>query len=406
MRVQRLRLIDFRGSGEAYLDFEPRSTTLIYGDNGCGKTSILDALAIMVSRLIGRIRTEHGTGRFFTEYDVTNGKAYTQIEITVLFEGKSVSWTVVKRRKGTKKQTITNQQQLQELVQQVHKNLDSSPDDYNLPIAVYYDVNRAVLDIPKRIRKRHLFDQLAAYDLALSGKRNDFRVFFEWFRSQEDIENEEKSRRKDLEYKDSQLQAVRDAIYRLIPGFSDMRVERKPHRMVVTKSFEDNYKTQELYLNQLSDGEKCLLALVGDIARRLAIANPGLDQPLHGSGVVMIDEIDLHLHPSWQRNVLPRLEGTFPNIQLIATTHSPQVLSSVKSDRVFLLHTSGEGLEVSPARSPYGSDTNRILEEVMSVSERPETVKRDLRKLFQLIAEGAYREAQETADEARSRNWS
>ena len=92
---------------------------------------------------------------------------------------------------------------------------------------------------------------------------------------------------------------------------------------------------------------------------------------------------------------LPRLEGTFPNIQLIATTHSPQVLSSVKSDRVFLLHTSGEGLEVSPARSPYGSDTNRILEEVMSVSERPETVKRDLRKLFQLIAEGAYREAQE-----------
>jgi predicted ATP-binding protein involved in virulence len=393
MRVKRLVLQDFRGIQDASLYFEPASTTLIYGDNGCGKTSILEALSIMVSRLIGRIRTERGTGRFFTEYDITNGTTYTSNEITILFDGEEISWRVVKHRKGGDKQKITHQQDLKELARRVQERLQRSPAS-GLPIAVYYAVNRAVLDVPIRIRKKHGFEPLAAYDLALSGKRNDFRSFFAWFRGQEDIENEEKSRRRDLDYRDPQLEAVREAIYRLIPGFSDLRVERKPLRMVVTKSFGESHDYQKLFINQLSDGEKCMLALAGDIARRLAMANPSLDQPLQGRGIVMIDEIDLHLHPGWQRNAIPSLETTFPNIQLVATTHSPQVLSSAKSSNVFFARSSEKGIEIAPVRNPYGSDTNRILEENMSVPERPEPVKRGLRRLFQLIAEGAYGEAQ------------
>lgn len=77
---------------------------------------------------------------------------------------------------------------------------------------------------------------------------------------------------------------------------------------------------------QLSDGEKCTLALFGDIARRLAIANPSLDDPLQGDGVVLIDELELHMHTSWQRKVISMLKKTFPNIQFIITTHSPQIL--------------------------------------------------------------------------------
>ena len=68
---------------------------------------------------------------------------------------------------------------------------------------------------------------------------------------------------------------------------------------------------QELQVNQLSDGEKVVLSLVGDLARRLAVANPGLDRPLEGQGFALVDEVDLHLHPSWQRLVMRRLTNTF-----------------------------------------------------------------------------------------------
>ncbi|MDM8525382.1 AAA family ATPase [Desulfococcaceae bacterium HSG8] len=94
----------------------------------------------------------------------------------------------------------------------------------------------------------------------------------------------------------------------------------------------------EFSIEQLSDGEKCLIALIGDIARRLAIANPSLDDPLQGKAVILIDEIDLHLHPSWQRMILPGLLATFPKCQFVITTHSPQVLGETDARHIFLLH--------------------------------------------------------------------
>ena len=81
---------------------------------------------------------------------------------------------------------------------------------------------------------------------------------------------------------------------------------------------------------KLSDGERGMLALVFDLTRRLAQANPNLDDPAaEGVGVVLIDEIDLHLHPEWQRTIVTNLPETFPRLQFIATTHSPQVIGEV-----------------------------------------------------------------------------
>ena len=88
----------------------------------------------------------------------------------------------------------------------------------------------------------------------------------------------------------------------------------------------------EQNVNQLSDGEKCTLALFGDLARRISIANPHMQNPLEGKGIVLIDEIELHMHPSWQRKVLTTLKSVFPNIQFIITTHSPQILGGVDDE--------------------------------------------------------------------------
>ncbi len=84
---------------------------------------------------------------------------------------------------------------------------------------------------------------------------------------------------------------------------------------------------ETLNVSQLSQGEKSLMTLVGDIARRLAMMNPSLASPLEGDGIVLIDEVDLHLHPKWQRSLLERLTTTFPGCQFVVTTHSPLVVS-------------------------------------------------------------------------------
>lgn len=228
------------------------------------------------------------------------------------FRDQTVSWGVTKTRNGRKKQVITNLKALKGIADTIQEEI-SENDSANIPLCVYSPVNRAVLDIPLRIRGKHAFQQLSAYDHALTAARRDFRVFFEWFRNREDIENE--NRIADGDYREVQLEAVRRAIARLVSGFDEIQVKRSPLRMTVRKFGE------ELIVNQLSDGKKCLLALAGDLACRFAIANPGRTDLLEGNGIVLIDEVDLHLHPAWQRGIVTSLENTFPACQFVVTTH-------------------------------------------------------------------------------------
>ncbi|WP_052507359.1 AAA family ATPase [Desulfonatronovibrio magnus] len=146
-----------------------------------------------------------------------------------------------------------------------------------------------------------------------------------------------------------------------MPELTDLAVRRNPLRMEVKKN------GQALIVNQLSDGEKCLMAMVGDLARRMAIANPNLDDPLHGKGVVLIDEIDLHLHPKWQRLIVPRLTEAFPNCQFVISTHSPHVLTHVKPENIFLLSLDKEGMSAQKPAESYGKNVDRILEDIMGL---------------------------------------
>ena len=238
-------------------------------------------------------------------------------------------------------------------------------------------MNRYVIDIPLQIQEDETEQRSAAYQTLLSG-RNGFSSFFKWFRNREDLENEKRIYQSD--YRDRQLEAVRMATESFLPGFQNLRVRRSPLRMTVQKGAE------EMTVNQLSDGEKCLLAMIGDLARRLAIANPSLSNPLHGKGVVMIDEVDLHLHPSWQRMIVPLLESTFPNCQFVLTTHSAQILSHVREpESIFLLKFTDEGIQARHPESVYGLDSNRILEDLMEVPERPGEIKILIEKLFDTI---------------------
>ena len=178
------------------------------------------------------------------------------------------------------------------------------------------------------------------------------------------------------------LQAVRDAVAALMPGFAQLRVPRQPLSMRVTKDGED------LDFAQLSDGEKCLLAMVADIARRLALANPGAPDPRAARAVVLIDEIELHLHPNWQREVIPRLQKTFPNCQFLVSTHSPQVLASVQAADVYLLDRSTDGIFARRPNASFGRESNEILLELMDTPARPADIRKRLDDMFACIDAG------------------
>ena len=139
---------------------------------------------------------------------------------------------------------------------------------------------------------------------------------------------------------------------------------------------------------QLSQGEKSLLALVADIARRLVLLNPTASNPLDGTGIVLIDEIDLHLHPSWQQKVIIRLEETFPNIQFIVTTHSPQVCHTKKSESIWLLK---DGKKYKAPKGVKGAVSSWVLKNLFLVDERPENEITELLKRYkELVYDDKY----------------
>ena len=385
MRLNSINIEGFRGIPNLQLEF-PKQVNVLVGVNGVGKSAVLDCTAILLSRLIGRIRSSAGTGRYFTHSDINNRRQWTRNEIEIAFQGKPLRWSVVKTRRGQQKQSISGLVDLRRDVELFRSKL-AEDEAARLPLAVYYPVNRAVLDIPLRIRKRHPFDRLTAYDQALSGEWSSFRVFFEWFREREDLENEKRLDKP--EFRDSQLQAVRTATERFLAGFKGLKVRRSPLRMVVEQHGE------ELIVNQLSDGEKCTLAMAGDLARRMAIANPAMADPLQGEAVVLIDEIDLHLHPEWQRRIIAALTKTFPKCQFLLSTHSPPILGHLDSKSIWILQRTKSGVSAKRPDDAYGQTTDRILEDIMGVPPRPKEVQNTLNKLFRAIERGEMMEAKQ-----------
>jgi len=226
----------------------------------------------------------------------------------------------------------------------------------------------------------------------------------EWYKNTEtfikDIEQivHNDANRQDVATKNQgrEIQIVTKTIENFIKGYSNLRIKRVPRpHMLVDKNGET------FNLEQLSDGEKNLIALVGDIARRLSIANPDSKEPLKGDGIILIDEVDLHLHPAWQRLIIPKLTELFPNCQFFITTHSPQVLSHVKPESIFLLKNINNELSWTKPEESYGMSIDRIVELLMDEDVRPSEVKDKIDNLFELIERNKFLKAKETVSELK-----
>ncbi|MBK1621483.1 ATPase [Lamprobacter modestohalophilus] len=384
MHIHQLRLERFRGASSLSLVLDSRLNVFV-GMNGAGKSSVLDATAILLSWLANRVRHAGASGRPIKELDIRNNESGAVLSLTVGTLSRDYGWSLAKSRKGRSQDERSSLGEVTNLAKILEKRINATNGEVDLPLLAYYPINRAVLDIPLRIRSKHSFDVVSAYDDSLISGAS-FRTFFEWFREREDLENENLKYRDqlirpdDFQFPDRQLEAVRQALEQFMPDFTNLTVRRNPLRMEVDK------QGQKLTVNQLSDGEKCLMAMVGDLARRFAIANPMRGNPLEGQGVVLIDEIDLHLHPKWQRMVVPRLLEVFPNCQFLISTHSPHVITHVQPENLFLLQLREGQLSCSRPAESYGKTVERVLEDLMGIeTTRPDEVNNSLRHIFELI---------------------
>lgn len=373
IRLKSLVLKNYRMFSDLKIDFSDDVTCLV-GINGTGKTSILNALALCFSWIIARARSNTAKGSFANaSMDLRvildeRSNALEQMNATLLgliqeglidgkfsFDDKDIEIRHSFSRLGVKKENASDYSSLAAISDYVNENVKARPNSFSLPVLVYYPTNRSVLDIPMRIRMQHVFNQFSTYENSLDANTR-FRDFFEWYRDREDYENAKKSELRDLDFVDGILECVRRAIYGFLPGYENLHIQRAPLLMTIQKN------GLKLPINVLSDGEKCLLSLAGDLARRLAIANPSMENPLEGSGIVLIDEIDLHLHPSWQRKVVHLLKKTFPNCQFIITTHSPQVLGEIKPECIRVLKNS----DVYAVKQSFGLSSESVLNNIMA----------------------------------------
>lgn len=189
MYIQKLTLTNFRGIKTLALDFHEHLNAFV-GTNGAGKSTVLDAVAILLSWAVNRLRHAGTSGRPIQEDDIANGKSSSSIELSCLGQHGEIEWKLVKIRKGHGAQEErSNLASLNEFTKNLQEKIAVKNEQINLPLFVYYPVNRAVLDIPLRIREKHSFSLFSAYDDALTSGAN-FRTFFEWFREREDLENE------------------------------------------------------------------------------------------------------------------------------------------------------------------------------------------------------------------------
>ncbi|WP_024646560.1 AAA family ATPase [Pseudomonas syringae] len=411
MEIKSFRLINVGRFSDLEVALAPTErhasrVTVLVGNNGAGKTTLLKSVATSLSWLVARVRTPKGVGSRIDEDTIQNGAVTSSIRIDAyddqvfdsLICGPDFHWQIAGTRKGRNANLSSALNELNLLAEGYRSQLTAKSDS-SLPLLAFYPVERSVLEIPLKVHAKHTFDQLDGYDNAL-GRGVDFRRFFEWFREREDSENETgiptelltKLSQKLLDTelwkvlvrehassRDRQLNAVRNAVEAFMPGFTKLRVKRKPRlHMAIDKD------GQTLNVSQLSQGEKSMMALVGDIARRLAMMNPALENPLHGNGIVLIDEVDLHLHPKWQRSLIAQLTTTFPNCQFLLTTHSPLVISDSKDVLVYVMDDG----ELSEPDSLYGLDANQVLLSVMDTDVRNVDVQKRLDRLQELLMLG------------------
>lgn len=397
MKINTLELTNVRGFTHAKLEFQP-GFNLIVGINGVGKTTVLESLRIVLSQILTEIKVPIISKESFKKTDININTNHLQVNTNFSIDevdydfvysksSKDYSVISVEQKKRTKESDINSREQgitLEDIAE--FKSTISRKNKNNL-LGLFFSTRRSVIvNQTSKAVKSNLFHAAAFVD-ALSENRNfNVKMFADWFKVRKTLAEENPTNNN----YNKVIQLIEEAIYTFLPEFSNLDLIEDEISGELTFCITKAKKI--LNFTQLSDGERGVLALVFDIARRLIINNIDEKNPLHGQAVILIDELDLHLHPKWQRTIVNDLTRTFPNCQFIATTHSPQIIGEVKPEAITIIDKNLSNETYKPTVA-FGLDSQRILEELLDAPVRNLKIEAKLKEISNLVDEEKYEDA-------------
>lgn len=418
LRIDKLRLENYRCFDAIDISFD-RKLTVLVADNGAGKTSILDAIAVAFGPYIGAF--DEAAGAHFQPSDIrlqrvrqtrtnemepaADGARLTASGTIPLGDlGGSgipfvtVEWSralanAVKGRTTIKdaKCLIDYGKRLQELVRK------KGDETVLLPLLAYYGTGRLWQQKKLTSAKLPHTSRTVGYTDCLD-PASSYKSLVAWFRywTTNALKEQLASSKAGVPYVegefDDYIASVGGAVNTCLKsvGWKNVSYSLAKDEMVIQRP-----DAGELAVDLLSDGVRNMIGMVADMAFRATKLNPhlGRDAAKKTPGIVLIDEVDMHLHPSWQQVVLPSLLEAFPSVQFIVTTHSPQVLSTVKREQIRVIGRDAEGRFVAtmPLSASYGEPSGQVLHSVMAVDPQPPVPEKiDLQQLTEWVDQGQF----------------
>lgn len=387
MRLDGLELTNFHKFERFSIDFDERMTVLV-GENGSGKSSVLDAARIALDSftyhfVLGLQRRIEPTDARVSRYGMggitDRQEQYPVIVAARGFMGEGgteqIAWSRSlgspdDREYSVKPDGIWN------LAEECKDRIKAGDTDLVLPVLAFYGTGRLWASEGKFSGgAREGFSRQDGYRGALDATAGTQRML-DWFYKMT-AQDVQRAQSIEPQGPNPLFAAVRGAVERCFMEISGCERVNVTYNLDVNdldvEYRESDGSVQRLSMSRLSDGYRTTLSLFADIAYRMALLNPALgERVLETPGVVLIDEVDLHLHPRWQARILGDLCAVFPNVQFIVTSHAPMVISSVSKKQVRIL---GEDCAYAPMRESYGLAANDVLTGIMGAGDRQPKVR-------------------------------
>lgn len=392
MKLKKLTLQNFRCYDNVEIEFEDKLTVIV-GENGKGKSAVFDGIAISLATYIEAFGQE---GRKVKKTDIRRipiydetGKEIIKMEkkIPVAFslQAKSGQEDLLGNIEYDGKDIICFQNDFQKYAQAM-QNFMAEESNTILPVFAYYGTSRIWVDSNLLKEKEiDLENRSFGYDECLEPS-SSYTTFGSWYRHLTKMisstKGDEQAKYKMVQ--EAVCHAIDDCLKSI--SLSNIDYNKKLDSFVVTHP-----DMGQLLVDNLSDGFRAVISMAADLAYRMVRLNPqlGFKAVTNTPGVVLIDEIDMHLHPLWQQTVLMDLMHAFPSVQFIVTTHSPQVLSTVPAEsiRVLVWSTKFEGIRY--VDFSYGADAAQILSDIQNVGSRSKNlpIVQELERYLELVGE-------------------
>ncbi|MEZ8834752.1 AAA family ATPase [Vibrio cyclitrophicus] len=404
MKLKTLTLENFRGFKRFECDFQPGINVLV-GLNGFGKSSLLDAVMLAYAQFIGGFGTAssknisdadiHMTKHLLGETEDDGFNMEYQLPTSVTIDTYPSEWHDFPeswaRVRNTLKGGTSNPSEPKKCAHNL-QSLVRSNEPVTLPLFSYYGTSRLWPSNKMNLNFSKLGpSRLDVYTDCLD-PASKYDKFSSWLKKETIADHERKMRIieesglegaivKGSTVRGRLLDAVRQAINICLAnsGWSNIRYSANAEEIVAT-----HREQGDIPVSHLSDGVRNMIGMVADIAYRAVNLNPKLDTKavVDTHGIVLIDEVDMHLHPQWQRLILSSLREAFPNIQFIVTTHSPLVISDSKGIHVSLLNNPEKA---TPVPELYGQDANSVLLDIMDTDIRNAEVNTKIGDLLDAI---------------------